>query len=322
MTNVLLTGCTGFVGSNLAIKLVDEGYSVYGVVRHASRRELTALAPVLDEIHLVEGDLTEYHSMRSVIKGVQPRTLLHLGAMTPVRLSFEDPYPYVSTNFGGTVNVVHAMIDEVPKARLILASTAEVYGWRTTHKPIEETERLNPASPYAVSKEAADQYVRMAIRVYDLKATILRPSNTYGRRGEKGFIVEYLISSMLKGENCYIGAPKSVRDYMYVDDHVKSYLLAMESERAVGEVLNVSPGNPVTTRELADLIANLVGFKGSTVYGSYPPGYPRRPSALDPDYLVLDSNKIRKRLGWKPSVSLKEGLKRTIDDWMKKNKYN
>jgi len=320
MTNVLVTGCTGFVGSNLAIKLVNEGFNMYGLVRHISRRELAPLALVLDRIHLAEGDLTQYHSMRSIIKGVQPQFILHLGAITPVRLSFEDPYPYISTNFGGTVNIVHAIVEEMPKARLILASTAEVYGWQNTHKPMEETERLNPASPYAVSKEAADQYVRMAIRVYDLKATVLRPNNTYGRRGEKGFIVEYLVSSMLKGESCHIGAPESIRDYMYIDDHVKAYLLAMESERAVGEAFNVSPGNPVTNRELASLIAGLTSFKGKIVYRSYPPGYPQRPAAWDPDYLVLDSTKIRKRLGWKPSVSLKEGLNRTIDAWKKQNK--
>jgi len=317
MTNILVTGCTGFIGSNLAIKLVDEGFNVYGVVRHASRRELAPLASILDRIHLAEGDLTQYHSMRSVIKGVQPQLVLHLGAMTPVRLSFEDPYPYISTNFCGTVNIVHAIVDEMPKARLILASTAEVYGWQTTREPMKETERLNPASPYAVSKEAADQYVRMAMKIYNLEATILRPNNTYGRSGEKGFIVEYLISSMLRGESCYIGAPESIRDYMHIDDHVKAYLLAMQSEKAIGEVFNVSPGNPVTNRELAKIIADLTAFKGKIAYGSYPLGYPQRPLAWDPDYLVLNSIKIRKKLGWKPSASLREGLRRTVKNWRK-----
>ena len=315
MTNVLVTGCTGFIGSHLSIKLVDEGFTVYGLVRHISRRELIPLACVLDRMHLVEGDLTQYHSVRSIIRGVQPQFLIHLGAITPVRLSFEDPYPYISTNLVGTANIIHAMVEETPKARLVFASTAEVYGWQTTRKPTEETAPLNPASPYAVSKEAADQYVRMAMKVYGVKATVLRPNNTYGRRSEKGYIVEYMISSMLKGEICYIGAPNSVRDYMFIDDHVQAYLLSVKSEKAAGEVFNVSPGNPATNRELAETIAGLTNFKGKIVYGSYPPGYPQRPAIWDPDYLVLDSSGIRQKLGWKPKFSLREGLARTVQIW-------
>ncbi len=92
-------------------------------------------------------------------------------------------------------------------------------------------------------------------------------------------------------------------------------LLALKSEKAVGEVFNVSPGNPVTNEELASALSKVTGFKGKLVFGSYPPGYPSRPVAQDPDYLVLDSSKIRKLLGWKPSVSLEEGLTKTVESW-------
>lgn len=317
---VLVTGCTGFIGSNLAIKLVEEGYNVYGLVRHASKRDLQSLHSVSDQIHLINGDLATYHSIISAIQIVRPEFILHVGALTPVRLSFEDPFPYISVNFKGTVNVIHAILDKAPKARFIYASTAEVYGWQERREPIKETAPLNPASPYAISKEAADQYVRMAMKIYDLKATVLRPINTYGRR-VSGFIVEYLISTMLKGEVCYVGAPNSVRDYMFIDDHVNAYKLAMESEKAIGGVFNVSPGNPVTNRELATLIAKRIGFKGKIIYGSYPPGYPERPALWDPDFLVLDSSKIRGVLGWKPMVTLEEGLERAFKNWKEFNAH-
>src|SRR5207244_2609375 len=98
-----------------------------------------------------------------------PKIVFHLGALTPVRLSFEDPYPYVTTNFEGTVNLVHAIMKESPNSRLIIASTAEVYGWQPGNRPIAEDVPLNPASPYAVTKVAADQYVQMAAKVYHLK---------------------------------------------------------------------------------------------------------------------------------------------------------
>jgi len=315
MTNILVTGCTGFIGSNLTRKLVEEGYDVYGLVRHASRRDLEPLDPILDRIHLLEGDLTRYYSVSSVVSAVQPQFICHLGALTPVRLSFEDPFSYLLTNMEGTVNLVHAILDNCPKARLIAASTAEVYGWQRKRKPIMEDAPLNPASPYAVSKEAADRYIQMAMNVYGLKATVLRPINTYGRRGERGFFTEYLISTMLDGETCYVGAPDSVRDYMFVDDHVNAYLLSVRSDKAVGRVFNVSPGNPVTNCELAEMLVRLVGFDGKIVYGSYPPGYPRRPAMWDPDYLVLDSSRISKIIGWKPTLSLEEGLRKTIDGW-------
>lgn len=315
MTNVLVTGCTGFIGSNVTKKLVEKGYNVYGLARHVSRAALEPLNSVLDRIRLIEGDLSTYHSVNSAISAAQPQYIVHLGALTPVRLSFENPFPFVTINFQGTVNIVHAMLEKVPKARLICASTAEVYGWQEKHKPIMETASLDPASPYAVSKVAADQYVRMAMKTYGLMATILRPINTYGRHGEKGYLVEYLVSSMLRGDTCYLGAPDSVRDYMFVDDHVSAYLLAIESEKAAFEVFNISPGNPVTNSELAKIIAKIIGFEGKIVEGSYPPRYPQRPVQWDPDYLVLDSRKIRETLCWKPTVTIEEGLSTTIESW-------
>jgi nucleoside-diphosphate-sugar epimerase len=274
---------------------------------------------VLDRIRLVEGDLTAYHSVNSAISVAQPQYVVHLGALTPVRLSFENPFPFIAINFQGTINIVHAMLEKVPKARLIFASTAEVYGWQEKRVPIKETASLNPASSYAVSKEAADQYVRMAMKIYGLMATILRPINTYGRHGEKGYLVEYLVSSMLKGETCYVGAPDSARDYMFVDDHVNAYLLAMKSNKAIGEVFNVSPGNPVTNRQLADIVAKIIGFEGKIVHGIYPPGYPQRPTTYDPDYLVLDNAKIRETVGWKPKLTLETGLTKTIESWKTQN---
>jgi nucleoside-diphosphate-sugar epimerase len=313
--SVFITGCTGFIGSNLATKLVENGYRVYGLVRHVARKELKPLDSILDKIRLIEGDLTTYHSISSAIGTAQPQFVLHLGALSPVRLSFENPFPYVSTNFEGTVNIVHAMLEKAPKARLVYASTAEVYGWQEKHEPIRETSVLHPASPYAVSKEAADQYVRMAMRIYDFEATVLRPVNSYGRRSEKGFVVEYLISKMLKTETCYIGAPKSTRDYMFVDDHVNAYMAVMKSEKVIGEVFNVSPNNPVTNEKLANILSKIIGFDGKIAFGSYPPGYPSRPILQDPDYLVLDSTRIRETTGWKPTVTLEEGLKKTVESW-------
>jgi len=312
--NALITGITGFIGSRLAARLVEQGDNVYGLVRHSSERELKRIEKIIPKIHLIEGDLVRFHSVLSAVETSDPSIVFHLGALTPVRLSFDDPYPYIAINFDGTVNLVHSIIKQSPNTRLIAASTAEVYGWQPSGRPIAESAILNPASPYAVSKAAADQYVQMANRIYHLRGTVLRPINSYGRVLETGFYTEYLISKMLAGETCYIGAPDSIRDYMFAEDHVDAYLDVAKSEKAIGGVYNVSPGNPVTNAELAKKLSGLTGFKGKLVLGSYPPGYPQRPQSQDPTYLVLDNARI-KEIGWRPRYTLDEGLKQTVELW-------
>ncbi len=313
--NILITGITGFIGSKLATRLVEEGHDVSGFVRHSSEREFGRIKNILGQIHLIEGDLVRYHSVLSAVQGSNPDIIFHLGALTPVRLSFDDPYPYITINFDGTVNLVHAIISGAPNTRLIIASTAEVYGWQPNNSPISETASLNPASPYAVTKAAADQYVQMANRTYHLKGTVLRPINSYGRTGETGFYTEYLVSKMVAGEPCYIGAPESIRDYMFVDDHVDAYIRVMNSKNSIGQVYNVSPGNPISNGDLAQEVSRIIGSKSKIVFGSYPPGYPQRSQRDDPTYLVLDSSKLRKELGWRPRYPLEEGLKLTVENW-------
>lgn len=316
--NVLVTGITGFIGSRLATRLVDQGDDVYGLVRHSSERELKRIEKIVPKIHLIEGDLVRFHSVLSTVETSDPNIVFHLGALTPVRLSFDDPYPYIGINFDGTVNLVHSIVRQSPNTRLIAASTAEVYGWQPGDRPIPESALLNPASPYAVSKAAADQYIQMANRVYHLRGTIMRPINSYGRVWESGFYTEYLMSKMLRGDTCYIGAPDSIRDYMFAEDHVDAYLDAAKSEKSVGGVYNVSPGNPVTNAELAKKLSHLTGFKGKLVFGSYPPGYPQRPQSQDPAYLVLDSSRISREVGWHPRYTLDEGLKQAVELWNRK----
>ena len=316
--NVLVTGITGFIGSRLATKLVEQGDDVYGLVRHSSERELKRIEKIVPKIHLIEGDLMRFHSVLSAVETSDPNVVFHLGALTPVRLSFDDPYPYIGINFDGTVNLVHSIVKQSPNTRLIAASTAEVYGWQPAGRAISESALLNPASPYAVSKAAADQYVQMANRIYHLRGTVMRPINSYGRVWESGFYAEYLISKMSRGETCYIGAPDSIRDYMFAEDHVDAYLDVAKSEKAIGEVYNVSPGNPVTNVELAKKLSGLTGFKGKLVLGTYPPGYPQRPQSQDPVYLVLDNTRISREVGWHPRYSLDEGLKQAVELWSRK----
>lgn len=317
MAKVVITGITGFIGSHLAKKLVELGHSVYGLIRPSSQRTLEKFGDISKDIVLIMADITDFMSISHALKTVDPDYTFHLAALTPVRLSFERPFDYEKVNFLGTMNVVHAIIElsDYKKRKVIAASTAEVYGVQTDKKPLTEDTLLQPSSPYAVSKVAADKYLQMAARVYDLNAVVLRPSNTYGRKFDKSFMVEYLITTMLKREKVYVGAPESIREYMYVDDHVKAYLLAMESGIR-GQVYNIGTGEGITNKALAEKIAKKLNFDlKNIVFGTYPRGYPLRPIISDQPYIILDSTRARRELGWRPQINLNEGLNRTIQYW-------
>lgn len=319
---VLLTGILGFIGSHMAEKLVDEGHEVYGVVRRVANRSMAVIGGILNDVTLLSGDITDYVSTRNAIRTANPDVVIHLAALSPVRDSFERPFEYQQANLVGTMNVAHALLElPDPKNRkLVAASTAEVYGLQE-NKPLKETLPLCPSSPYAVSKAAADLYLQMMFNTFDLHGSIMRPANSYGRKFDTSFVIEYLVTQMLKGENVYVGAPDSIRDYMYVDDHVKAYLLALENEKADREIFNVGTGVGVSNRELAELIAKKIRFDVKKIkLGSYPPGYPFRPLASDQPYIVLDSTKIRKTLHWSPTVDLDEGIDKVIAYFKKKNR--
>ncbi len=322
MIRALITGVTGFIGSHLAQKLVDDGVEVYGVERRVANRNLAVLSNILQDVTLVSGDVSDYVSTRNAVKTVNPDVIFHLAALSPVRNSFERPFEYQQANYIGTMNVAHSLLElQDPQTRkLIAASTAEVYGIQAD-EPMKETLSLHPSSPYAVSKAAGDLYLRMMFNSFSLNGTVLRPTNSYGRKFDTSFMVEYLVTQMLRGEKIYIGSPDSVRDYMYVDDHVNAYVLAMKNPKAKGQVYNVGTTIGVSNRELALMIAEKVGFdKKNIALGSYPPGYPYRPLVSDQSSIVLDSAKIRQELGWKPTVTLSEGIDKVISYFGKSGK--
>jgi len=314
---ILLTGLTGFIGSELAHRLLEEGHEVHGFVQHVVGRDLSMIEDIKDKINIVTCDIRNYFSVRHSIKKVNPDVVFHLAALSPVRLSFEMPYDFQETTYLGTVNMAEAIRDLYgpEKVRFIVASTAEVFGIQDEEKPFTEDLRLEPSSPYAVAKASMDMYIRMLIRVYNFNAVILRNSNTFGRKYDPSFFTEYIITEMLKGNEIYIGAENSVRSYMYLTDHVNSYLLAMKPE-ARGEVFNISGEKGYSNKEWVLKIAKLLNFSEEKIhFGKYPKKYPDRPISSDQPYLVLDSTKAQKILGWKQTVSPEDGLKKIIEYW-------
>jgi nucleoside-diphosphate-sugar epimerase len=323
MSRVLITGINGFIGSQLAEELIEKGYDVYGLVKYVVGRDIKPIQKMLDNIVIVNGDISHYTSISKILKELMPDYVIHLAALSPVRLSFELPFEYQYSNYIGTMNIAHSLLNlpDHESRRLVVASTAEVYGIQPDGTPFTEDMPLRPSSPYSVSKAAMDMYIRMMMTCYNLNATVMRCTNTYGRRFDKGFVAEYIITEMLKGNKVYIGAPNSIRDYMYVTDHTSAYIEAMENKKGKGEVFNAGTGIGTSNKELAFMIADKLGFdRKNVILGSYPPGYPHRPLVSDQTYLVLDASKIHDIIGWKAKVNLNDGLDKVIDFWKEKTR--
>ncbi|MDO8589687.1 MAG: GDP-mannose 4,6-dehydratase [bacterium] len=314
---ILITGITGFIGSELARKLVkDSKYRVAGLVRISSNKnDLDPIADIAHKVTLLRANLTDYYALQNVVKKFAPDYILHIGAQTAVRDSFEMPHEFNEANYLGTINLIHAALNLPRLKKFIFASTMETYGFQKEKRPFKENILLHPGSPYAVSKAACEYYLEMVSKVFGLPYIILRPCNTYGRKHNAGFIVEYLITKMLAGEDVYIGTPKAVRDLMYVDDHVNAYLTLLRSKE-VNRTFNFGNGSGITMMELAKKIKSMLGFKGKIIAERFPPDYPTRPIAED--YLSLDSSKAKKVLGWQARYSLDEGLNKAITYWRNK----
>lgn len=317
---IFLTGSTGFIGSHLVQKLVDD-HEVTCLI--SSTAIGTRKLPKDAQIEF--SDLTNYDTIKNLILKHKPDVIIHLAAVTPVRYSFEFPDIYQEVNNLGTINLIHSARKLERFEKFIFASTMETYGWQKEKKPFTENVLQNPASPYAVSKLAAESYIKMTGRAFNFPYIILRPCNTYGRKDETGFIVEYTITQMLKNKSPQIGTPDAVRDLMYIDDHVNAYLKALDFDVGTEDeikqnlktdmnyyVFNIGLSTEFEIIDVIEKIKNIIGFDGEILFG-FPKNYPWRP-VVEP-YLSLNAEKAKKILGWRPEITLDEGLKKTVDYW-------
>lgn len=302
---VLITGTTGFIGSHLAQKLTEQGHDVYGLERYVTGRYVLGNRR---EMKTVFGDLKEYYVVRDIVRQVQPDVIIHLAAVSAVAYSYQHPHEVMENNVLSTINLAEASLHETPNLRQFLfASTSETYG--NGPCPKKEDTPQNPNSPYAVSKLASEKYLLYMREAYGFPVTVLRNFNTYGRKNNTHFVVERTVVQMLKNENVRLGDPIPVRDFLYVDDHVNSYLACLNNSNAIGEIFNFCTGKVISIKELVGKISQLTGYNKEICWDTIP----RRP--LDIKELVGDYSKANRVLGWEPKYSLEEGLKLTIDFW-------
>lgn len=299
---ILCSGTTGFIGSHLTPALAKEGHDVCCLERYVVGRQFEG-----NNRRVVYADLNDHATIKEIIIREQPEVVVHLASISPVAYSYTHWAEVLQTNFVATANLAEVcrLHDEALK-QFIFAGSSEEYGQQHEF-PIKESADLRPNSPYAVSKAAADKYLRMMWDAYGFPVTVMRPFNTYGRNGNCHFVTERIISQMLNGSKILkLGNPEPIRDFIYVDDHVDAYMRAIGDETAVNRAFNVCSGEGISIKEYVDLISSLVGWKGRVEWGTVP----NRPN--DISKLIGDNSKIFASLGWRQSVSLEQGLKLTI----------
>jgi UDP-glucose 4-epimerase len=302
----LVTGGAGFIGSNLVRALVARGDAAR-VLDNFSTGNRANLAGLADDVDLVEGDLRSYERVHNAVRGVE--VVFHLGALGSVPRSVQDPLTSGAVNVEGTLNVLLAARDEGVR-RVVFASSSSVYG-NQPELPLRETMALDPISPYGVAKLAAERYCVSFTRVYhSFETVVLRYFNVFGPRqdprSQYAAVVPLFVTTIAAGEPVTIfDDGEQSRDFTYVDNVVAANLRAAEAEGVSGRIFNVSSGTPATVNGLAETIGGLLGKPVERRY------LPPRPGDLRNSW--ADVSEARAALGFEPSVSLEDGLRRTAD---------
>lgn len=304
--DVLVTGGAGFIGSNLVRRLAASGDAIR-VIDNMSTGTLDNLQNVEGAVEIIAGDIADITAVRSAVRGVE--IVFHLAALPSVARSVVDPITTHSVNVDGTLNVLLAS-REAGVRRIVYASSSSVYG-DTPTLPKHEDMPASPMSPYAASKLAGEAYCRAFARVYGMETLSLRFFNVFGPRqdptSQYAAVIPSFIGRMLGGDPPEIyGDGHQSRDFTFVGNAVEACILAGSAgPKGVGESFNVGCGGRTTLLDLVQAINGLLQASLQPVFSSRRPGDVRHSHA--------DISKAERLLGYRPKISVLEGLAQTID---------
>lgn len=308
--NVLITGGLGFIGSNLAIRLVELGahVTVIDSLIPEYGGNLHNVATVAKNITVNISDVRDQHSMKHLIAGKD--FLFNLAGQTSHLDSMENPYPDLEINARAQLSILEACRRFNPTVRVVYASTRQVYGVPNC-LPVDERHPLMPVDVNGINKVAGEQYHLLYNNVYGIRSAVLRLTNTYGPRmrikDARQTFLGVWIRRLLEGQPILVyGDGKQVRDFNFVDDLVDALLLAAAEERAYGQIFNLGAEDPATLLDVAKILTSL--HPGS--FEIVP--FPNKLKAIDIGDYYGDYRRIRSQLGWMPKTLLTEGLKRCI----------
>jgi len=308
---VLITGGLGFIGSNLAEALVGLGADVTLVDSLIPEYggTLFNVEPFKDKIRVNISDVRDEHAMKYLIQGQD--YLFNLAGQTSHVDSMNNPYPDLEINVRAQLSILEACRKHNPDVKLVFASTRQMYG-KPEYLPVDERHPLRPVDVNGINKMAGEWYHILYNNVYDIRGCVLRLTNTYGPRmrvkDARQTFLGIWIRKMVEGNGIQVfGDGKQIRDFNYVDDVVNAMLMCAANEEANGEIFNLGADDPINLKDTAELLIQ-VNAGGSYEIVPFPP---ERKSIDIGDYYA-DYRKIRAKIGWKPRVSLEDGLRRTM----------
>lgn len=301
----IITGGAGFIGSHLVEKLLGKNHQVIVIDNFSSGRPEN-LAHLKNNKNLViyNQDVSDFNTIAPLFENID--NVFHLAALADIVPSIENPLKYHKANVDGTIAVLEAARLAKVK-RFIYAASSSCYGIPDTY-PTLESAPIRPMYPYALTKNIGEQYVMHWHQLYDLPAVSLRLFNVFGPRartsGTYGAVFGVFLAQKLAGKPfTIVGDGKQTRDFTYVTDVAGAFVKAAESDIS-GEIFNVGSDGTYSVNELVSLLGGEVTY------------IPKRPG--EPDCTFADITKIQKTMGWKPTVTFKEGVRQMlnhIDDW-------
>lgn len=312
---LLVTGADGFIGSHLVEELVKRGYQVKAFVYYNSFNTWgwldTLPTEIMKNVEVFQGDIRDPNGVEEAVKGVD--AVFHLAALIAIPFSYHSPDTYVDTNIKGTLNVLQAARKH-NIGRVIVTSTSEVYG-TAQYVPIDEKHPFQGQSPYSATKIGADRLAESFYRSFGLPVTIVRPFNTYGPRQSARAVIPTIITQLLAGKTeIKLGSLTPTRDFNYVKDTVNGFISIYESDKTVGEEINIATQKEISIGQLAEELIRQINPEAHIICDEER----LRPEKSEVNRLLGCNEKIMRLTEWKPQYSLEEGLRSTID-FLKEN---
>lgn len=308
---VLVTGAEGFIGSHLAEELLSAGAVVRALVHYNPFGRWGWLQERANDVEILAGDVRDAERVAQAANGID--VIFHLAALVGIPYSYEAPESYLQTNVLGTYNLLTAA-RRAGASRYVQTSTSEVYG-SARRVPIDEEHPLQPQSPYSASKIAADMLALSFHHSFELPVAIVRPFNTYGPRQSARAVIPAVLGQIYAGSpEIQVGATTPKRDFNFVTDTARGFMAVAACERALGQVVNIGSGREIGIGELIELMVSVSGRDVRVVRDLER----IRPAGSEVDRLMCDNRRAWEWAGWRPEVSLEDGLRRTAE-WVEVN---
>lgn len=306
---VLVTGSDGFIGSHLTEELVKKGYQVKAFVYYNSFNTWgwldTLPEEIMQNVEVFQGDIRDPNGVEEAMRGVD--AVFHLAALIAIPFSYHSPDTYVDTNIKGTLNVLQAT-KKLQTKRVLVTSTSEVYG-TAQYVPIDEKHPFQGQSPYSATKIGADRLAESFYRSFQLPITIVRPFNTYGPRQSARAVIPTIITQLLSGKSeIKLGSLTPTRDFNYVKDTVRGFISIYESDKTVGEEINIATQREISIGQLAEELIRQINPNAKIICDEER----LRPEKSEVNRLLGCNEKILRLTDWMPQFTLEEGLKNTI----------